>query len=109
MVGAESVAANAVVISPRAISAANSSANTPSGPGPKGRDDFVEHHSAAAERVAQASGIPASFMLGQAGHETGWWNEHGLPAPWPEDFLDPNSGWREGASPTTPEPGQPPF
>jgi len=27
-----------------------------------------------------------------AGHETGWWNEHGLPAPWPEDFLDPNSG-----------------
>ena len=51
---------------------ANSSANTPSGPGPKGRDDFVEHHSAAAERVAQASGIPASFMLGQAGHETGW-------------------------------------
>ena len=44
-----------------------------------------------------------------AGHETGWWNEHGLPAPWPEDFLDPNSGWRECASPTTPEPGQPPF
>ena len=43
-----------------------------SGPGPKGRDDFVEHHSAAAERVAQDSGIPASFMLGQAGHETGW-------------------------------------
>ena len=51
---------------------ASSGANTPSGPGPKGRDDFVEHHSAAAERVAQASGIPASFMLGQAGHETGW-------------------------------------
>ena len=28
-----------------------------------------------------------------AGFETGWWNEHGLPAPWPDDFLDPNSGW----------------
>ena len=42
------------------------------GPAPQGRDDFVQHHSAAAERVAQASGIPASFMLGQAGHETGW-------------------------------------
>ena len=40
--------------------------------GPKGRDDFVQHHRAAAERVAQDSGIPASFMLGQAGHETGW-------------------------------------
>ncbi len=39
---------------------------------PKGRDDFVQHHSQAAERVAQQSGIPASFMLGQAGHETGW-------------------------------------
>ena len=44
-----------------------------------------------------------------AGHETGWWDERGIPAPWPEDSLDPNSGWREGASPTTPEPGQPPF
>jgi len=40
--------------------------------GPKGRDNFVQHHRAAAERVAQESGIPASFMLGQAGHETGW-------------------------------------
>ncbi|WP_119967285.1 flagellar assembly peptidoglycan hydrolase FlgJ [Simplicispira lacusdiani] len=44
----------------------------PTGPAPKGRDDFVQFHSNAAERVAQASGIPASFMLGQAGHETGW-------------------------------------
>ncbi len=40
----------------------------------KGRDDFVQQHRAAAERVAQASGIPAAFMLGQAGHETGWGN-----------------------------------
>lgn len=39
---------------------------------PKGRDQFVQHHSDAAERVSRASGIPASFMLGQAGHETGW-------------------------------------
>jgi flagellar protein FlgJ len=39
---------------------------------PKGRDAFVQHHRSAAERVAQDSGIPASFMLGQAGHETGW-------------------------------------
>jgi len=44
----------------------------PVGPAPKGRDDFVQFHNSAAERVAQASGIPASFMLGQAGHETGW-------------------------------------
>ena len=33
---------------------------------------FVAQHSAAAERVAQATGIPASLMIGQAGHETGW-------------------------------------
>jgi flagellar protein FlgJ len=38
----------------------------------KGRDGFVQHLSGTAERVAQESGIPASFMLGQAGHETGW-------------------------------------
>ncbi len=30
----------------------------------------------------------------RAGYETGWWDEHGVPAPWPEDFLDPNSGWQ---------------
>lgn len=59
-------------ILPPRNTAPTASAPAVSGPAPKGRDDFVEHHSAAAERVAQASGIPASFMLGQAGHETGW-------------------------------------
>ena len=48
---------------------ANINATTPS---PKGRDGFVLHHNDAAERVSRESGIPASFMLGQAGHETGW-------------------------------------
>ncbi len=33
---------------------------------------FVERHSVAAARVEAQSGIPASFMIGQAGHETGW-------------------------------------
>ncbi len=42
------------------------------GQAPKGRDGFVQHLSGTAEKVAQESGIPASFMLGQAGHETGW-------------------------------------
>jgi flagellar protein FlgJ len=36
------------------------------------QSSFVQQHSAAAARVAQTSGIPASFMLGQAGHESGW-------------------------------------
>lgn len=42
------------------------------GQAPKGRDGFVQHLSGTAEKVSQESGIPASFMLGQAGHETGW-------------------------------------
>jgi peptidoglycan hydrolase FlgJ len=33
---------------------------------------FVQRHSEVAARIEQTSGIPASFMLGQAGHETGW-------------------------------------
>ena len=41
-------------------------------PSPKGRDNFVTAHSSAAQRVAAESGIPANYMLGQAGHETGW-------------------------------------
>lgn len=41
-------------------------------PAPAGRDAFVQYLSGTAERVAQESGIPAAFMLGQAGHETGW-------------------------------------
>lgn len=28
-----------------------------------------------------------------AGFETGWWGEDGAPAPWPQDFLDPEAGW----------------
>ena len=33
---------------------------------------FVAQHGAAAQAVARESGIPAAFMLGQAGHESGW-------------------------------------
>lgn len=34
--------------------------------------DFVSRHSAAAAQVEREAGIPAGFMIGQAGHETGW-------------------------------------
>ena len=34
--------------------------------------DFVSKHTDAANKIEKATGIPASFMLGQAGHETGW-------------------------------------
>ena len=34
--------------------------------------NFVKRHGDSADRVAKATGLPAGFMLGQAGHETGW-------------------------------------
>jgi len=33
---------------------------------------FVSKHGETANRIERATGIPASFVLGQAGHETGW-------------------------------------
>ena len=29
-----------------------------------------------------------------AGGETGWWDEHGVPAPWPHYFFDADTAWR---------------
>ena len=56
----------------KATTGATSTAGLTTAPAPKGRDEFVQHLSSTAEAVAKESGIPASFMLGQAGHETGW-------------------------------------
>lgn len=39
---------------------------------PTAQASFVQRHSEAAARIEKSSGIPASYMLGQAGHETGW-------------------------------------
>ena len=46
-----------------------------------------------------------------AGYETGWYDENGRPAPWHDDFLDPNNGWRiSSVHPTQPlNPGEQPF
>ncbi len=52
--------------------AANAQALDAYAPSPKGRTNFVQSHLGAAQRVARESGIPAHYMLGQAGHETGW-------------------------------------
>lgn len=30
------------------------------------------------------------------GEETGWWDDRGQPAAWPQDFLDPDAGWTNG-------------
>jgi len=44
-----------------------------------------------------------------AGGETGWWNEHGHPAPWPADFFDSDTDWRPdtGTAANDPTPAQP--
>ena len=38
----------------------------------RARPVLSNQHSQAAAAVARESGIPASYMIGQAGHETGW-------------------------------------
>ena len=72
MSGAEANFAVPSTLSLQPAARSNPPAPEATTPVPKGRDGFVQHLSGTAERVAQESGIPASFMLGQAGHETGW-------------------------------------
>lgn len=47
------------------------------------------------------------------GAETGWWDDTGCPAPWPQDFLDPAAGWSapaaSAARPIDDDPDNPPF
>ena len=59
---------NSTPAAPRAP-AASTVSRAPAGQRQAG---FVAEHSQAAASVARESGIPASFMIGQAGHETGW-------------------------------------
>lgn len=45
------------------------------------------------------------------GGETGWWDEDGRPAPWPDNFLHPTLGWIPYTATITAdnEPKNPPF
>ena len=57
--------------------AATSSAAEPVAPKPRKaptaqQASFVRQHNQIASKIERDSGIPAGFMLGQAGHETGW-------------------------------------
>ncbi len=47
-------------------------ADAPAVPVPTSARDFVQQHGAAAQEVQRSSGLPASYLLGQAGHESGW-------------------------------------
>lgn len=45
-----------------------------------------------------------------AGDITGWWDEHGQPAPWPDGFFDPDTDWRPDTNPPPDlAPGEQPF
>ena len=45
-----------------------------------------------------------------AGGYTGWWDEHGQPAPFPDDFFEPDTDWRPAInSPPSLTPGKHPF
>lgn len=45
---------------------------TPAATPTTSQSNFVQRHSEAAAAVEKTSGLPSGFMLGQAGHETGW-------------------------------------
>ncbi len=51
---------------------APSGTTRPHKPPTESQVNFVQKHSDIAAKIERASGIPAGFMLGQAGHETGW-------------------------------------
>lgn len=49
---------------------------------------------------------PEDPALLAAGADTGWWNDAGTPAPWPENFPQ---NWRPDTHDPAPEPGEPAF
>jgi len=55
--------------SPAALAAPSGKSTRPP---TEGQTSFVQQHSQVASEIEKTTGIPASFMLGQAGHETGW-------------------------------------
>lgn len=61
--------------------------------------------------VAHGENLQLRRRLGPqhaAGEETGWWDDQGRPAPWPEDFDSPGSGWAIAGEPNDRKPENPP-
>jgi peptidoglycan hydrolase FlgJ len=63
---------NGRAVGTQAAMPASTAAGAPASAGLGHAQSFVAQHSAAARAVAASSGIPATFMLSQAAHETGW-------------------------------------
>jgi len=67
---------------------------------------MTDHH----DEALPAGSRDDDLALLAAGGYTGWWDEQGRPAPWPEDFFDPSSGWQPAGSDTpAPTNGGPAF
>lgn len=60
--------------------------------------------------TAPADQRARDLALLAVGGITGWWDDQGRPAPWPDDFFDPDSDWRPDTHPTPGlAPGEQPF
>lgn len=59
-------------VAPRTAPAGDSLSGRPVSQPTPTQASFVAQHRVAAQQVQKESGIPASFMIGQAAHETGW-------------------------------------
>ncbi len=68
---------------------------------PATAQEFVAQHTEAAKKAEETSGIPASFMVAQAAHETGWGKKNIRMADGSNSFnlfgIKAGSGWK-GAS-----------
>jgi flagellar protein FlgJ len=65
---------------------------------PASAQEFVALHTEAAKKAEGASGIPASFMVAQAAHETGWGKKHIRMADGSNSFnlfgIKAGAGWK---------------
>jgi flagellar protein FlgJ len=62
----------AATITAPALTPGSSAASNPSAPSPDTQHQFMQTHWADAARAQQLTGVPASFILGQAALESGW-------------------------------------
>ncbi len=65
-------AAPTPALKPAAVPSGAAATPAPAGAASVSQTGFVQRMSAVAAKVEQASGIPSGFMIGQAGHESGW-------------------------------------
>lgn len=82
---------------PVATAPATTSMATPAAVPSADQRSFMQRMGAIAAKVEQASGIPASYMVGQAGHETGWGKREILMADGSNSFnlfgIKAGAGW----------------